>query len=139
MRGVDSAMRGRTQISVGLALSAAALFLLVFHPSEASAENRLYHLRVTLRSGKRYETISMFDPVNYCRLNGGSVVYMRDYSLIYSPEIKVKVLRTWTDMRPDLAGRWRDVLRANNMLSNNNHKALARLEPLAISDMMRPE
>ena len=106
---------------------------------EAFGENRMYHLRVTLRSGKRYETISTFDPINYCHANGGSVIYLRDYSLIYSPEMKVRVLRTWIDRGGDLAERWRQVLRANHMLSNNNHKPLPDIEPLTSADMQRPD
>ena len=122
-----------------LAGAAAALILLAWPSPEALAEARIHHLRVTLRSGLRYETISTFDPINYCHANGGSVVYMRDYSLIYSPEMKVKVLRSWIDSAPNLAGRWRDVLRANNMLAAHNHKRLARVEPLSPADMRTPE
>lgn len=117
----------------------AAFFLPVFLPGNVSAETRIYHLRVTLRSGQRYETLSPFDPINYCHANGGSVVRLRDFSLIYSAEMKVKILRTWIDPRTDLAGHWRRILRENNMLSNNNHKALPRVEPLSLADMQRPE
>ena len=116
----------------------AALVMHMFYPMEALAENRLYHLRVTLRSGERFETISASDPINYCHANGGSVVYLRDYSLIYSAEMKVKVLSTWIDTSEDLAGRWPEVLRARNMLSNRNHKPLPRVEPLTLSDMRHP-
>jgi len=115
------------------------LLLLASLAGEASAEIRIYHLRVTLRSGERYETISACDPVNYCHANGGSVVCLRDYSLIYSREMKVKVLRTWIDRSEDLAGHWRQLLRENNMLSNNNHKPLPRVQPLTPADMQRPE
>ncbi|UCD56839.1 MAG: hypothetical protein JSV16_13595 [Candidatus Hydrogenedentota bacterium] len=125
--------------STGITGLVASFFLLAFLSSEASAENRLYHLRVTLRGGERYETISTFDPINYCHANGGSVVCVRDYSLIYSAEMKVRILRTWIDPDSDLAGRWREVLRANNMLSNNNHKPLPRVPPLTLRDMQRPE
>lgn len=123
----------------GLAGVAVVLLLFACLSAEATAEVRIYHLRVTLRSGERYETISTFDPINYCHANGGSVVYMRDYSLIYSREMKVKVLRTWIDPAPNLAARWRDVLRANNMLAAGNHKRLARVGPLAPADMQVPE
>ena len=117
----------------------AAFFLLACLAEEVSAEARLYHLRVTLRSGKRYETISTFDPINYCHANGGTVVYLRDYFLIYSPEMKVKVLRTWIDPAPDLAGRWRKVLRASGMLAHNNHKTLPHVGRLGPEDLQRPE
>lgn len=117
---------------------ALALPLILFC-NEAAAEVRLYHLKVTLRNGKRYETISAFDPVNYCHANGGSVVYKRDYSLVFSPEMKIKILRTWVDPMPDLAGRWREILRADGMLRFKNHKALPKIEPLTVGDMMRPE
>ena len=116
-----------------------ALAVLVSLEGVAYADARIYHLRVTLRSGKRYETISAFDPVNYCHANGGSVVYLRDYSVIYSREMKVKVLRTWIDRNDGLAGRWQQVLRANGMLSNNNHKTLPSVQPLGPADMQRPE
>lgn len=118
---------------------AAVLLLSACLAGEARADSRLYHLRVTLRSGERYETISTFDPINYCHVNGGSVIYLRDYSVIYSREMKVKVLRTWIDPAPDLAGRWRDVLRANRMLAHKNHRPLARVKPPAPEAMMIPE
>ena len=117
----------------------AGLVLVALLSTQAYAENRIYYLRVTLSSGERYETLSTFDPINYCSNNGGSVVWMRDYSLIYSPEMKVKVLRTWIERTDDLAGRWRNLLRDNNMLTNNNHKILPRLQPLSLADMQRPE
>ncbi len=113
--------------------------LFMVAPREGRAEARIYHLRVTLRSGERYETLSAFDPINYCHANGGSVVYQRDYSLIYSPAMKVKILRSWIDSRGNLADRWREVLRANDMLSNNNHKRLPRVPPLSLADMQTPE
>jgi len=116
----------------------AALLLLVVFSESAFAEIRLYHLRVTLRNGKRYETISSFDPINYCHANGGSVVYLKDYSLIFSPEMKVEALRTWIDYGADLAGRWKDVLRANRMLRHGNHKALPKVDPLTLEDMISP-
>jgi hypothetical protein len=67
------------------------------------------------------------------------VVWLRDYSLIYSPEMKVKVLRTWIERTDDLAVHWRDLLRSNNMLFNHNHKTLPRVQPLTLADMQRPE
>ena len=117
----------------------AGLLLVELLSTQAYAENRIYHLRVTLSSGQRYETLSTFDPINYCSTNGGSVTWMRDYSLIYSPEMKVKVLRTWIERTDDLAARWRDLLHNNNMLTNNNHKILPRVQPLTLADMQRPE
>jgi hypothetical protein len=117
----------------------AVLFLIVLLSPRAYAENRIYHLRVTLRSGERYETLSTFDPINYCANHGGSAIWLRDYSLIYSPEMKVKVVRTWVDRSDDLPGHWRELLRDNNMLSNNNRKPLPRLQPLTMADMQRPE
>jgi hypothetical protein len=122
-----------------LMIFGAALFLLALVSTEAWAEIRLYHLRVTLRSGERYETISTFDPINYCSANGGSVVYFRDYSLIYSAEMKVKALRTWIDPADNLVGHWREVLRTNGMLSSKNHRPLPRVQPLTLADMMRRE
>lgn len=116
-----------------------AFFLMTFFSEDVSAETRIYHLRVTLRSGERYETISTFDPINYCHANGGSVVRLRDFSLIYSAEMKVKILRTWIDPRPNLVGHWREILRANNMLSNKNHETLPRVGPLSLADMQQPE
>ena len=116
-----------------------AILLLVIFSSQALAETRLYHLRVTLRSGKRYETISSFDPINYCHLNGGSVSYTRGRFIIYSPQMKVRVLRTWIEPEADLAGRWRDVLRANNMLAFKNHKMLPRTKPLTLENLNTPE
>jgi hypothetical protein len=116
-----------------------AVLLLAVSPDRAVAETRLYHLRVTLRSGERYETISSYDPVNYCHLNGGSVWYTRGRFIIYSPQMKVKVLRTWIEPGPDLAGDWRNVLRSNNMLAFRNHKRLPRTEPLTFEDLTRPE
>ena len=115
-----------------------AVLLLAIFSSQALAETRLYHLRVTLRSGKRYETISSFDPINYCHLNGGSVSYIPDRFIIYSPQMKVRVLRTWIEPGTDLAGRWRDVLRANNMLAFKNHKLLRRIEPLTFENLKTP-
>lgn len=138
----DSAQRARlrTPATTRLAgLLLAAFFLTAFLAGDAYAETRIYHLRVTLRSGRRYETLSTFDPINYCHANGASVVWLRDLSLIYSAEMKVKILRTWIDPRPNLAAHWRGILRTNNMLSNNNHKPLPRLEPLSLADMHRPE
>jgi hypothetical protein len=139
---LDSTQEGRLHTPAprklaGLVLT--AFFLIAILSEDVSAESRIYHLRVTLRSGKRYETLSTFDPINYCHANGGSVVRLRDFSLIYSAEMKVKILRTWVDPRTDLVGHWRDILRANNMLSNNNYKALPRVGPLSLADMQRPE
>jgi hypothetical protein len=116
-----------------------AILLLVLFAGRAFAETRLYYLRVTLRSGIRYETISSFDPFNYCHMNGGSVMYTRDGSIIYSPQMKVRVVRTWIEREGDLPGRWREVLRANKMLSCNNHKKLARTHPLTFEELMTPE
>ncbi len=116
-----------------------AIFLLFATSADALAETRIYHLRVTLRNGERYETISTFDPFNYCHNNGGSVIYLRDYSLILSVQMKVKVLRTWIDTRGDLAVRWGEILRLNGMLANNNHKQLPKVEPLSLSEMQQPE
>jgi len=138
----EGAIFGRYGMSISwrnLAGAVAALLLLAWPSAEASAEARIYHLRVTLRSGLRYETISTYDPINYCHANGGSTVYMRDHFLIYSPEMKVKVLRSWIDPAPNLSERWRDVLRANKMLATRNHKRLARVEPLSPADMRTPE
>jgi len=88
------------------ALQGMVFFIIIFAiDPPAHAEIRLYHLRVTLRSGERYETISAVDPFSYCSRSGGLVVYLRDYSLIYSPQMKVKILRTWTEPTGDLAGR----------------------------------
>ncbi|GAB4350616.1 MAG: hypothetical protein Kow0099_34280 [Candidatus Abyssubacteria bacterium] len=116
-----------------------ALLLAFASSGDAAAEMRIYHLRVTLRSGERFETISTCDPINYCHNNGGSVIYLRDYSLMYSPQMKVKVLRTWIDKSGDLAARWREILRLNGMLAYNNHKPLPRVEPLSLSEMQQPE
>lgn len=116
-----------------------AFFSIILIQGEAVAESRLYHLRVTLRSGERYETISAFDPINYCYANAGSVRYLRGYPLLYSTEMKVKILRTWMDRRDNLSGHWRDVLRENNMLSNHNRKPLPRVPRLTMEDMLRPE
>ncbi len=139
---LDSARGGRRRTPASRKLAAAlpiALFLVVYFSGDVCAETRIYHLRVTLRSGQRYETLSTFDPINYCHENGGSVVRLRDLSLIYSAEMKVKILRTWIDPRPNIAVHWREILRANNMLSNKNHKALPRVGPLSLADMQRPE
>jgi hypothetical protein len=125
--------------SKGVAGILAAFLLVAVLSPNVHAESRIYYLRVTLRNGERYETLSAFDPINYCASHGGSVMWLRDYSLIYSPEMKVKVLRTWTDHSDDLAGHWRELLRDNDMLSNNNHKPLPRLQPLTMADMQRPE
>lgn len=114
-------------------------FLIALFSGDVSAETRIYHLRITLRSGERYETISTFDPINYCHANGGSVVRLRDVSLIYSAEMKVKILRTWIDSRTNLVEHWREILRADNMLANKNHKTLPRVGPLSLADMQRPE
>ena len=121
------------------ALFCIVLFLVSFFSSEVSAETRLYHLRITLRSGERYETISTYDPINYCRINGGSVVYYRDYSLIFSPEMKVKVLRTWIETGENLRERFNDVLQAHRMLADANHKSLPRVNPLTWRDIRQPE
>ncbi|MBI5114933.1 hypothetical protein HZA56_00505 [Candidatus Poribacteria bacterium] len=140
MRGNSKRVR-----SFGVALLSGALLLaeaicfLAFISGEACAENRLYYLRVTLRNGERYETISALNPANYCSVNGGSVIFFRDYSLIYSAEMKVKVLRTWVDRSDNLSANWRKVLAAYNMLSNNNHKPLPRVPPLTTAEMRRPE
>ncbi len=139
MRGTNPEGQSRTAILSRLLIIGTSLFLLALASTEARAETRLYHLRVTLRSGERYETISTFDPINYCSANGGSVVYFRDYSLIYSAEMKVLVLRTWIDPVDNLAGHWREVLRRNGMLSSKNHKPLPRVQPLSLADMMRQE
>jgi hypothetical protein len=120
-------------------LLADALWFLTFVSSEAYAENRLYYLRVTLRSGERYETISALNPASYCSTNGGSVILFRDYSLIYSAEMKVKVLRTWVDRSENLSANWRKVLEAYSMFSNNNHKPLPRVLSLTPAEMRRPE
>ncbi len=117
----------------------AAILALTLLSGNAYAETRLYHLRVTLRNGERYETISSLDPINYCHVNGGSVARVRDRYLIYSPQMKVKALRAWVEPGPSLAGRWRDVLRANKMLASRNHRKLPKVEPLGIYDMMTPE
>ncbi|RJP64297.1 MAG: hypothetical protein C4532_19575 [Candidatus Abyssobacteria bacterium SURF_17] len=116
-----------------------ALVVMMLTPDNARAETRLYHLRVTLRSGERYETISASDPISYCHTHGGSVVWLRDYSLIYSAEMRVLVLRTWMEPGGGLAARWQNILRANGMLANNNHKKLPRVRPLSLADMIRPE
>jgi hypothetical protein len=104
-----------------------------------SAETRLYHLRVTLRNGERYETISTYDPVNYCHLNGGSVIVFRDYSLIFSREMKVKILRTWVDPSENLGERYADILQTNGMLAGGNRKVLPRVRRLTLRDMQRIE
>ena len=122
-----------------LAHSCIALFLLFIFTSKAVAETRLYHLRVTLRNGERYETISTYDPINYCHMNGGSVVCYRGYSLVFSPEMKVKVLRTWIEARGSLRERFNDLLQTHRMLAYANHKALPRANPLALRDMRQPE
>ena len=139
MRSIPLRKSCRMPVLIRSATLLTIFFLLASVSGKAFAENRIYHLRVTLRSGKRYETISTFDPINYCHANGASVVYLRDYSLIYSREMKVKVLRTWIDPSDDLARRWRRLLRENNMLSSNNHKPLPDVQPLAPADMQRPE
>lgn len=113
--------------------------LLSSFSADVSAECRLYHLRVTLRSGERYETISSYDPINYCHMNGGSVIYLRDYSLIFSPQMKVKVLRTWIDTSENLSEHFTEVLRANRMLANGNYKTLPRVRPLSLQDMLKPK
>jgi hypothetical protein len=115
------------------------VLVLSLSPGEASAETRLYHLRVTLRSGERYETISTHDPVNYCHGNGGSVIYMPDYSLIFSPEMKIKVMRTWMYTGGNLKDDFVSVLKNNRMLAVRNHRTLPRVEPLTLADMLRPE
>jgi len=124
---------------MGLVSAVMVLFSIILLQGEAAAETRLYYLRVSLRSGERYETISAFDPINYCYANAGSVRYLRGYPLLYSAEMKVKVLRTWMDRRDNLTGHWRDVLRENNMLSNHNRKPLPRGPRLTMEDMLRPE
>ncbi|MBI4830390.1 MAG: hypothetical protein HY801_02310 [Candidatus Lindowbacteria bacterium] len=129
----------RRAVLVAIIVLAEAVCFTALVSRESYAENRLYHLRVTLRSGERYETISTLDPVNYCSVNGGSVVFLRDYSLIYSAEMKVKVLRTWLDRSNDLGANWRRMLEAHNMLSNHNHKPLPRVPPLTLAAMRRPE
>jgi hypothetical protein len=113
-------------------------FILSSSPA-AHAENRLYYLRVTLQSGERYETISACDPYSYCSRNGGVVKYLVDYSFIYSPHMKVKVLRSWIEPTNNLAAKWPDILRAYDMLNNHNQKALPRLQPLRPADLCRPE
>ena len=132
---------GGLRISRGIGRMLVLAAMLMFPPltGRAYAETRLYHLRVTLRSGERYETISSSDPINYCHLNGGSVHRVPGRYLFYSPRMKVKTLRTWIEPGPDLAGRWRDVLRANNLLASRNHRRLPRVGPLALEDMMMPE
>jgi hypothetical protein len=122
-----------------LSLIGAVLLIFSLFSAEAAAETRLYHLRVTLRNGERYETISTHDPVNYCHLNGGSVIYLRDYSLIYSQEMKVKVMRTWLDAGGNQGARFADMLKANNMLANGNRRPLPRARPLKLRDMQLPE
>jgi hypothetical protein len=117
----------------------AVVLLLSLISGEAFAETRLYRLRVTLRNGERYETISAFDPVNYCHVNGGSTIRLRDRSLIFSPQMKVRILRTWIDPHRDLAGRWLEILEANNMPVEGNRKVLPRIEPLTFEDMMSPD
>jgi len=107
--------------------------------SEVSAETRLYHLRVTLRNGERYETISAHDPINYCHLNGGSVIYHRDYSLIFSPQMKVKILRTWIEADENLRERFHEVLETHGMLAHANHKVLPRVNALTWRDVRQPE
>lgn len=109
--------------SLRCCLLTAGLFIALI-PREAMSETRLYHLRVTLRSGERYETISAFDPINYCHAHGGSVIWLRDYSLLYSPQMEVQVLSTWVDRGGDLAGRWPQILKAHALLSSNNHRVL---------------
>lgn len=106
---------------------------------DARAESRLYYLRVTLRSGERFETISASDPFSYCSRNGGAVTYLRNYSLIYSPHMKVKILRTWIEPTNELAANWSDILWANGMLKYKNHKTLPRLQPLSLAQMRQPE
>jgi len=117
----------------------AVALLLVLVSGEAFAETRLYHLRVTLRNGERYETISAFDPINYCHANGGSTIRLRDHSLIFRPQMKIRILRTWIDPQRDLAGRWREILKANNMPEEGNRRSLPRIRPLTFEDMMRPD
>ncbi len=117
----------------------AAILALMLLSGKAYAETRLYHLRVTLPSGERYETISSFDPINYCHTNGGVTARIRDRYLVYSPQMKVKALRTWIESGPNLAGRWRDVLRTNNMLASRNHKKLPKAEAPGVYGMMTPE
>jgi hypothetical protein len=107
-------------------------------PAPAHAENRLYYLQVALRSGERYETISVADPFAYCSRNGGAVYYLRDCSLVYSPHMKVRILRSWIEPTQNLAGRWAKILKAHGMLHNHNHRALPRVPPLTLADMRRP-
>jgi hypothetical protein len=112
--------------------------LMAASPASAHAENRLYYLQVTLRSGERYETISVADPFAYCSRNGGVVYYLRDYSLIYSPHMKIKILRTWIEPAQNLSRRWAEILKAYGLLDNHNHRALPRVPPLTLADMRRP-
>lgn len=139
MRKKRPAGHGRIPHGMGRIIVLVTIAALLLFSGKAYAETRLYHLRVTLRSGERYETISSSDPMNYCHLNGGSVHRVPGRYLFYSPRMKVKALRTWIEPGPDLAGRWRDVLRANNLLASRNHKKLQGVGPLALEDMMTPE
>jgi hypothetical protein len=137
----NSALRRqpRSLARMGLAAVVPVSLFIILLQGEAAAETRLYYLRVTLRSGERYETISAFDPINYCYANAGSVRYLRGYPLLYSAEMKVKVMRTWMNRRDNLTEHWSDVLRENNMLSNHNRKPLPRVPRLTMEDMLRPE
>lgn len=114
------------------------IFFLFSNPP-AHAESRLYYLQVTLRNGERYQTISSADPFSYCSQYGGVVEYLRDGSLVFSPQMKVKILRTWIEPTNDLAARWKEILWASGMLENHNHKELPRLQPLSLAEMCRPE
>ena len=117
----------------------ASILALTLLSGKAYAETRLYHLRVTLPNGERYETISSFDPINYCHANGGVTARIRNIYLVYSPQMKVKALRTWIEPGPNLARRWLDILRTNGMLASRNHKKLPKAEPPGIYGMMTPE
>jgi hypothetical protein len=125
------------RVGVFLAVAFVALDLLMISP--VGAESRLYHLQVTLRSGERYETISVTDPFSHCSRTGGEIIYQRDYSLVYSPQMRIKVVSSWIEPAGDLSAEWANILRARGMLQNHNHKALPQLQPLTMADMRRPE
>ena len=116
-----------------------AVITLIFSSPPAHAENRLYYLQVTLRNGERYQTISSADPFSYCSRHEGVVEYLRDGSLVFSPQMKVRILRTWIEPTNDLAACWKEILRSNGMLANHNHKKLPRLQPLSLAEMCWPE
>jgi hypothetical protein len=125
--------------SIFLFIGTIIIVVFRFSTPPVHAENRLYYLQVTLRNGERYQTISSADPFSYCSRNGGVVEYLRDGTLVFSPQMKVKILRTWIEPTDDLAACWKEILRVNGMLKNHNHKKLPRLQPLSLADMRRPE